>query len=224
MAIQIPNLQIKKILEGLITVVKNNHTSKVDQSLETESWLYRQFNGVIYGEWDFYEQVIELLINRGVNSPRRLDIRIGFPSQKPTNPTIFITNPSERQNGINAIGFGEDMGQFYKNADDSIDNISNRGNEASYEIIITSNNAFETELIYRLIQALFIANYQTINDIFNGTFDFSGKELMPNFELMPNMYIKTFAIRLQYTQEVSSMYTVEYLNDVQFELQELLNN
>jgi hypothetical protein len=218
MAVQIPNLKIKSILEGLINLVKSNYASKLSGGVVEESWLYRAFYGVTYGEWDFYEQVKELLINRGENHPKKLDIRIGFPNQKPKVPTINIISPMEDQRGINSVGMGMDSNLYYSNDGDdiAINSIFNRGFQGSYELMINSSNEFETELIYRLIQALFIANYDTINEHFNGTFSFSGKDTFTYQDTLPFLFIKSFKIDLQYTQSVPSMITEEYLNDVLF--------
>jgi hypothetical protein len=219
MAITIPNLKIKTVLDQFIGVIRLNYAEKKAANLEQESWLYRVFGGVKYGNFDYYTQAIEILINRDTNNPRMLNIRNGFSLvDKPQTPTIFINVPSEKMEGINAIGFGFDSNDFYENSDSSRTGKYFASFGGNYELMITSMNADETELLYRFLEALFISANDTLALTFDGKFDFSGKQIMINPDLNPNgLFMKVWTISIQHKTIVPQLVVTEQmLSKVEF--------
>lgn len=219
MAIIIPQIRIKEILDEIISLIKEQHNTKVAASLETESWLYRNFYGVKVGTFDYYEQAKELFVNRGEESRDRLEIRRDFDRDRASLPTIFINTPSESQDGVNAIGMNYDVGStYYENDDGSETDSYGRAFRGVYELMCTSSNKDEVELLYRFLECVFIAFADTWNDNFNDTFTFSGKQLMPNPDVIPTpLMIRVWTITIGDIQEVAKFDTVEYLEDVLFE-------
>jgi hypothetical protein len=219
MAIAIPNLKIKAILEILVGVVRADYSTKKTANLESESWLYRCFNGIKYGNFDYYKQAIEILINRDQNNIKQLNIRNGFSLvDKPNTPTIHIHVPGEQQGGVNAIGLNLDTNQFYENSVDTDFNEKYaRSFEGDYDLMITSPNYDEVELLYRFLQALFISAGDTFNENFDGVFKFSGKQIIVNPDTMPTpMFIKVWSIKIQQTITVPILPISEYLGKAEF--------
>ena len=219
--IAIPNLKLQTTLEALINVIRQDYVNNIAANTETDCWLYRCFNGVVYGNFDYYKQAVEIIVNRNLANVRKLNIRNGFSFvDKPQTPTIYINVPSETQNGVNAIGMNLDTLVYYEDiADDTKFNEGYaRTFEGQYELMITSGNFDECELLYRFLQALFIAATDTLNELFNGVFRFSGKQIIPNPDLIPDpMFIRVWVVTIQQTIEVPMLPTAEYLGDAQFE-------
>jgi hypothetical protein len=217
--IAIPNLKLKTILELLINVVRVDYTTKLAANLESEAWLYRCFYGVRYGNFDYYTQAKEILINRNQNNIKQLNIRNGFSLvDKPNTPTIHIHVPGEQQQGVNSIGLNLDTAEFYEN---SVDNQYNekyaRTFEGDYDLMITSPNYDEVELLYRFLQALFIAAGDTLNENFDGVFKFSGKQIIANPEMIPTpMFIKVWTVKIQQKISVPMLPIAEYLGNAEF--------
>jgi len=221
MPISIPNLKLKTLLDIFIGVIRADFASKVALNLESESWLYRVFHGVKYGSFDYYQQAIEIIINRNDNNVKKLNIRNGFSLvDKPNAPTIHINIPSEQQKGANAIGMNLDTNEFYVNSDDEtqFNEKYARYFEGQYEFIVTSPNFDEVELIYRFLQALFIGGTDTINENFDGTFSFSGKQIIVNPELVPTpLFIKVWCVTIQQKIDVPELPIAEYLGNADFD-------
>lgn len=215
----IPNLKLKTILEILINVVRIDYTTKKAANLESEAWLYRCFNGIQYGNFNWYTQAIEILINRDQNNIKQLNIRNGFSLvDKPNTPTIHIHVPSESQQGVNSIGLNLDTAEFYENSVETEYNEKYaRTFEGDYDLMITSPNYDEVELLYRFLQALFIAAGDTLNENFDGLFKFSGKAIIANPEIIPTpMFIKVWSIKIQSKVSVPMLPISEYLGSVEF--------
>jgi hypothetical protein len=220
MAIVIPNLEIKVILDQLVSIIRLDYSTHKTVGTLSESWLYRVFNGVKFGSFDYYIQAIEILCTRDDNSPRKLNIRNGFSLvDKPNTPTIHINVPSEKEDGVNTIGMGLDSGGYYENADGTETPQYFRTFGGHYELMITSPNVDEVELLYRFLQALFISANDTLCDIFDGIFKFDGKQIIANNELMPTpMFIKVWDIYVQHRVVVPRLAISEtMLNAVEFE-------
>jgi hypothetical protein len=210
---------------GLINTITSVTTVRGQSlGLDSESWLYRVFGGIESGDWDFYTSAIEVLVNRNINSPKKLDIRIGFPNQKPSNPTIAIISPSEQYGDLNTIGLNHHSESYFTNSDGTYSEIYARNKMGIYEVMVISPNEFEAELLYRFLDSLLISMYNTLNDEFDGTFKFSGKETISEQETIPFMYIKSLLVSLQYNQEVPILPTIktEYLDNAVFNINNII--
>ena len=214
--ISIPNLKIKKILDELIAMVILDHTDKIAADLEPESWLYRTFHGVEYGNFDFYEQAVNVLVDRDRFDPKKLDVKIGWNMSNTTRPSIHIVAPAESQGGESSIGMSEDTNKFYNNEDGTSVEKTGRSYEGGYELMINSDNEFEAELIYRFLQALFQSAYDTLQNSFSGTFSFSGKQVVFDPEIIPYNFMRVMTININHTIEVPKFTLTNYLNDVRF--------
>lgn len=214
--ISIPNLKIKKILEQLLAMVILDYQDKVAATLESESWLYRVFNGVEYGGFDFYKQAVNVLINRNKNNPKRLEIKIGWDMSHSNRPSIHIVAPSESQGAENSIGMNEDTNQYYDNTDGTTIEKTGRHYVGIYELMINSDNEFEAELIFRFLQALFQSAYDTLQNTFSGTFSFSGKSVVFNPDIIPYNFMRVMVININHKIEVPKFTITNYLNDVRF--------
>lgn len=217
--ITVPQIKLKEIIEEIISKVAQQHTSFVTANKEDESWLYRTFNGLQADGFNYYEQAVEVFVNRGANSHRKLEIRRDFDRSRATLPTIFINTPSEQQAGMNAIGLNYDStGEYYENTDGSYSYEYGRAFQGVYELMVTSANKDEAELIYRFLQAIFIAFGDTLNDTFNDTFTFSGKQLMPNQEVMPTpIMIRVWTVKVGEVFKVPRFDSVESSSNITFE-------
>jgi hypothetical protein len=217
--IEIPQVKIQKILEQLIRWVASDYSIKKVAGIEEESWLYRVFYGLNAGSFDYYKSSIEVIVNRGENSPRRLEIRRDFDRTRATLPTIFINTPQENEEGVNFIGINANLSsdEYYENEDGTTNETYGRTFRGTYELMVTSDNKDEAELIYRFLQSIFIAAGDTLSEMFDGTFKFSGKQLIPNPDVMPApVMIRVLTIQLDSTIIVPRITLDSYLDEITF--------
>jgi hypothetical protein len=215
--ITIPKIKIMNILNQLLDVVRNDWQNKKDAGEEVDSWLYRVFNGINSGGFDFYQESVNILINRDEDNSKKLEVRLDFDPSMATMSSIFVNTPSEVPGGENSIGMSMDKADYFTNIDGSFTEKYARVFEGDYELMITSINVFETELIYMLVLCLFISASDTLSDVFSGTFSYTGKQLMSNPELFPTpVFMRVVSLQINNRLEVPMLPITDYLEDVQF--------
>lgn len=213
MAIQIVDSTIKVLLQAMISYVSNDYENAATKS---DTYLYRIFNGITFGGWNYYEQAIEVLINRKDNSPRKLIIREEFDPSRAKTPSIFINVPSEQFGGENSIGIGQSDENWYDNSDGTETEKYIRDFDGTYELMITSDNMNEVKLIYEFLKCMLTSLYDTFSETFNGTWSMSGKQLMANQDVMPGVYMRTVNLKLVSRIEVPRIDANDFGNDIVF--------
>lgn len=191
-------LDLKKIVDGFIIWTKNDYVTKVDK---TTSWLYRTFYRQSTPTYKVYNNLVDILI-REDNNPRKLETRLMFDPSRAELPTIHIHMPSEEPLNGDMLGYSPDDIEELSGGYGS--EIYKKFFGANYDIIVTSNNQMEVLLIYEFLKYIFIAGKDTLNHNFN-KFNFSGKELMYDNNLMPNIFFRAFSINIEEKIEVPSI-------------------
>lgn len=208
----IPVIELKKIIDGLIDHVATDYTDATDKS---NSWIYRVFNGLSIDGYDFYEQAVDL-ITRTDESSRKLETRIAYDRDRATMPTVFINMNGDRLDGVNAIGQNTQT-PYYENEDSTYSLSYSRHFSANYELLITSPNTYTTQLIYELIECLFQAGIDSLNNLYENVTFGGGKDLMINRGIIPNgTFMKSLVVGVTYERKVPSIVKLEGASDVEF--------
>jgi hypothetical protein len=206
----IPVTKIKAILDALITMIRDDYSSALLNSVETESFLYRVLYGNALGDYDFYVNGVDIF-TRTDASARQIQTRMGFDLGITTLPTIYVHQPNEVMKGVNTIGWGYDTNGFFDNTDGSQTDKLFRGFGSVFEYVITSPNVLETVVVYEVLHAALSACIDTFNEWFNNI-SFTGKELIAKNESMPEpLFIKSIQLDVDYTKEVPRLGTPQQL-------------
>lgn len=214
----LPIIKLKAVLDALLTWAVAEYKSKAD---ENDTWLYDTFNGNIQGNFNVYTEIKGILL-RDKKDPNKLETRRMFDTSRAGIPTIHIHMPSEGGGGFNSIGSG------YGNSMDTVTTgvVPNevttynahfgRSFESQYELIITAASTDEVLAIYELLKALFLAGSTTIQSQFE-VFEYSGKELMANPDLIPyQIFYRAFNVKVRYEQVVRSIESYTKINEIYF--------
>lgn len=208
----IPLLTLKQILDGLlkwITANENDVNIPAD-----EKWLYRNFNDVGLGTYDFLAQLKNIVLRTSKNA-RKLETRLMFDLSRANFPTIHIHLPQENLGSENSIGTSVSS-EMYLNSDNTANLIYSRSFGSSYDLIITSDNDMEVVMIYEFLKRLFVSAADTLRETFK-TFDFSGKELIPNYDVVPsNVYFRAITIKIDDTITTPSIVKIDTITDLNF--------
>lgn len=193
---EIASIRLKLILDGLLDVLRSNQLSTTIPS--NQKFLYRVFNGIVIGKYNFYTEAVSL-ITRTPKDPNRLETRMMFDIDRANMPTVHIHMPSDNQGGENNVG----MNLRYDA--DIMEETLGRTFTGMYDLIITSPNPLEVQLLYELLMSLLIAGKDTFNHYFI-KFNYSGKELMANPNIVPmNTFMKAITIKLDYERRVPKL-------------------
>lgn len=208
-------LTLKTVLDSLLTWVRNDYVyyNTLSTPAPEKSWLYSTFYGNSHGNFDYYVQAVNMISRTDVDQ-NKLSTRLMFDTSRANLPTIHIHMPSETPGKFTALN-----GQIGFSGLDDDNNAQMdlaRSFGSTYDLIITGGNSEEVILIYELLQALFIAGHDTIQNYF-AVFDYAGNELMVNPEIIPyNTFYRAFRVSVQDERVVRSIVATPTVEDIYF--------
>lgn len=230
---QIGIIKVKRLIESLVSFVKVDYQSKLQEGFVNESFLYRCFDQDDFIEKVNYLQTAIELFTRPVTDSRVLEIRLLFDRDRATLPTIHVREPAKMKGQSDGIGFiGEQLflnDQRFDEEDEPI--LPNtytysvrRSFSSQYELLITSANRHEVLIIEEVIMALLMGGQDMLSSVL--PFDLnqvSVRELMFNDNLSPNVFIKAINLNVTYDKVYPEIVDNPIIQKILFEHQ-LLNN
>jgi len=188
---------------------------------ESDTLLYHIFKtdinsaNLTFNKTDYYQQAKTMFILRNNDSPRKLEVNMGFNMERAHFPTIHIMMPTESPGmspiGTNqgyAAGIGGDVvGEEYQ--------VFTVGFSAAYSLLITSDNSLEVLLTYILLKSGFIGlkTQMELDGFQNVTF--GGSDMMFNSDLMPqNIYSRNFNLNFGYDFSGRDIFALGSVNSI----------
>jgi len=211
MAIVVPEIILKTLLDGVLSEIREDFA---DENDEKKSVLYKLFGGVKIGKWDYFEQARDLFL-REKDHPRRLDTRLFFDATRTSIPTMHITMPAENASGD---GFGIDEG-YQEGTFDPVKQeytpTFTRMFNTRYHIIITSDNTLEVLLIYHCVRALLISIFESIELSGLRNPKLSGQDIKINSELVPpHIFMRGIGLDVSYEVDVPRFYDEKVISKI----------
>lgn len=212
--IQIPEVKLKVFIDTILDLIRRDY---VDAGDKTQTVLYRMFNGLVQGKYDFYANAIEIFTT-DVDNPRRIDTRLLYDRDRASLPTIHVTIPAETPN---SDGIGLDTGY---NENEGIGGTPttmyesyNRTYGSKFNLVITGSSTFEVILIFNTLK---IALYNNIESLeLNGFRNpkIYGQELKINDQLSPNAYARFLVLDSFFELEIPKFGSVNIVNVLNWE-------
>lgn len=197
--------QIKNIITRLLIFVQEDFKNNPEE----QTFLYKTFNGVKDGNFNFYEQGKKLFL-RNESNPRNLRVSLEFPKDKLNLPVYVIREPSKRESPFNSIG--KLTGQF----DESGKMIIRDSRNYEFEIMCVSDNFLESILMSEILYALLLGSYNILSQSFQ-SIDFSMKEIMVNTEVIPlPIFMRSIGLNLSSDEYVPTIEEIPLLGKVLF--------
>lgn len=209
----IPELTLFNIVKGCVAQIKKDITDNVAD--ETKSFLYEILNGIKLGDFDYYEEAKDLF-SRGSDHKRKIDTNMFFNAQRLGPPTIHISLPGENGGAFDGIGVDEGYGDVdFNDTDGTHKKKKTRSFDANYNIIITSDNTFETLVIYHSLRAMMIAVFEHLEFQGMRTPVIGGHDLQINSDVVPpHLFVRAITIRTQYEQTVPLVISQQTAHDI----------
>lgn len=176
----------------------------------TEDYLKEIFGDQCLNGYNYLENAKAIFLKE-VASPRRIESHLFFNRDRVQLPTIHIGMPNEYIGEGNGIGFDpgeEDSGDVY------IDT-SSRTFNSKYNIVFTSNNTFETLIMYNVIKSVLIGNVFLLESNGLTNVKFSGGDILLNDYLVPvEVYSRALYIECIYDFVAPKLTASEKVRDV----------
>lgn len=149
-----PDVILQRSIKSIFDIIKKDYLEQAD---ETKSTLYQIFakdeNGdnIVIDNFNYYEQAKETFIQKTPN------VYMGFNMEVANMGSVHILLPHEVADDLN-IGASEGFAGYYRDEEAGVyKEVYSQMFNATYNIIITSENTMEVILIYTLLKASFLA-------------------------------------------------------------------
>ena len=223
---QIGIIRIKKLVDGLLTFVREDYLAKVALQATVvlpdttdhiaESFLMRCFDDEDEMDGISYKDLAIEIFTRTEMESRRIETRLMFDVDRASLPTIHVREPAKGKGKTDSIGYmGEEI---FENADGGYNDSRQRSFHSQYELLATSINRHEVIIIEEVLMALLIGSQDTLSLSHPFyAFDFSVKELIANNEMIPNpLFIKAIGLSVSYSKTYPDLSENSMLNQILF--------
>lgn len=210
--IQIPEIRLKSLIDAIFQKVRDDY---VDASDKTITVLYRMFNGLVFGKYDFLENAVSIFTS-AIDDPRTIDTRLMYDSNRASIPTVHITIPNQQPGVSDGIGLddGYNTNEGIGAEPTAVTESYNRTLGSKFNLVITGSSTFEVLLIYYV---LFICLYNNIESLeINGFRNpkIYGQEMKINSTLIPNAYARILVLDSFFELKIPKFGEVDIVNSV----------
>jgi|SRR5690554_160201 len=181
----IPDIKLHEIVKACLGAIREDFAQNNGTPSDTILFHLLSTSKVkTLGKYNWYDQAVEIFINRDDNDPKYLDTRLFFDRERAAIPTIHImvANESKGSDGIGIdLGFNDEqvIGSTQRP-------ILNRQFNINANIVITSDNTLETIIVYHVIKSMIISlsTHIQLSGFINPTI--GGGDITISQELVPN--------------------------------------
>lgn len=198
-----------------IKFILNDTREEVSNQSIEKTRLYLLFNKTTLdkvmklGNYNWLKQA-ETIFSKKEDEQRLLDVNIGYNLSRAHLPTIHILLPSETNAQENGLGFDEGYQKKLMLDETRFVPIYTRMFDATYNIMITSDNSTEVVLIYQFLRAMLISmkdhlsSSGILNMSYSGQDNFFTQEMIP-----PNVFHRSISINFKYEISVPQYFEDE---------------
>lgn len=208
MSLLLPDIEIVNALNTVLNVLRQDYTQYEQTSQQSRSLLYLMFGNVVLGEYDFFQNVKELILTTP-ESPRHIEAKLSFDhNTQQTTPTIWVGLPSEN-NRNNSLGVGEGIAtehlyNNYPEQDEYKQLLSYRWG-TTYQIVIGSINRNETLILYHLIKAMIVSCITHLEHQGLSNLKIGGGDLKM-MSMQDRLFTKTVTLNFEYEQNIPMIF------------------
>lgn len=215
----IPEYSIYKFVNAGIKHIQDDYEKAKSKE---SSFLYRAFNGIKIGNFDYYEQAKSIVVDKSEQS-KELSVFIGKNIQRNPVPSIHIILPNENEGEINSMGFGHGNLDDFINEDNETftdyNRVYSRSFECTYNLLIVGNSINECNLIYRLLQYIFIAYNQEMSAEGFVNLRMSGQDIdLEGGGFPEKLYSRGLALTFNYEISVPSFASNMYFKNTEYDI------
>jgi hypothetical protein len=208
MALVIPDVVLLDCVNRLLNVIRSDYRTNVAASTESRSILYTLFNSLGLGDYDLYENVVQLIITTKEN-PKHIDsATLNFDLNSNRTPHIYITLPSE-STVHNSLGIGQgDQDEVLIDNEDGQDqyrSLFNRRYLCTYQVVIMAENRNETLVLYHLFKNLLVASTNHLHLKGLQNLKIGGQDLILRDIPIDRVYRKAITLNFEYEQQVPEL-------------------
>lgn len=214
--ITIPEIIFKDTLTQYLKVIRDDYASQSDKQ---NSLLYQIFEDLKLDRYGLFEQGETVIVGAG-DSPRRLEVNLGFNTERTAIPTIHILLRNDQRSDGNSIGYGEgDLGGsngFYivDEPNSNFKQTYNRRYKSTYDLLITSDNINEVLLIYHFFRSSIFSLSSHFEAKGIHQLSISGNDININTDIIEKAYMRSIIISFEHEVGSPQLFTNSVIRDI----------
>jgi len=201
----VPEVVLYRLINGLLKEISDNWLNAGDK---TKTHLYRFWNNVEDGKYNYYKEAVSLFVERDVDNPRKVECRMFYDRERAWLPTMHITMPSD-QIGDNELGVsesGKEEEMYIDPLNGKITPSLARRFDAQFYVVCTSESSREVTLMYHTLRAMIVSSWHVFEHSCMENMKLSGQELRMQEHLAPNhIFMRGLGIMHSYDVRVPSI-------------------
>lgn len=215
----IPEIVLVSTVNKALNIVRNNYNDMVAAGHEERSLLYLLYNGIAWGNYNYYDNAKSLLITTPEN-PKHLEIRPSFDSNRAIAPSLYLSLASDIPN-VNSLSIGEgDQEEVVFNnipsEQDQYVKQYRRGFSTTYRLMIVTENRTEMSILYNMLRAILISctNHLAIEGIDN--LKIGGQDLVLNPMPPDKVFMRAITLEFHYEVVVPTIFIKDIFRTLRF--------
>lgn len=211
----IPEHVFLKSIKSAFDFIREDFEEKEQQGKEKESYLYLICENQGVERYNYFEQAKDLLLRDNFEN-RKLNVDLMYNMDFDNVPSVYISLSGE-QHGENNISVEQENKDVYIDDDKLALNVFTRRKNANYSIYIVSDNSNEANLIYYILDCIFIS--LTSHFAYVGIYNMTqgGQDIqIENDKIPKHIFVKTLSLGLQYCRSAPSFYEIPLFNNIFF--------
>lgn len=215
----VPEVILYNFLKAIIAVVNDDYNAATNKNesilglfFETDDYE----NPIVINTFNFFNSAVGILI-KNVDSVRKLTINLGYNLERLATPTIHILLPTENPGGFTGIGQGEGYSQEDFDPITGISSLTHTSTyNATYNLMITSDNSTEVLVIYNFLKGMFEMFYQQLELMGLRLSEQSGADIQFDSSFVPpNIFHRNFILNFKYESSYKKLFTGNTITKVE---------
>lgn len=188
MAITIPLLKLKGLIDSLLDYIREDLSTCISEDREDESFLSLVLEGNESDNYNFYTQA-KAVFSRTAESRQKITTGIAFPKDASVLPYVWIREPQRQKGKTNGIGKSMGVDVMFGNVEEGESQVNYRNQfrddkQSSYEVVVVSANYMESIMISEVLYSMLLGSYDLLADLYNLA-EVNMKEIMMNNDSIP---------------------------------------
>lgn len=211
----IPDIKLHEILKSCLVALRQDYSAAPTPQDSILYYLLQDTKQSDTGKYKWFNEAVEIFITRDENHDKYLDTRLFFDRDRAAIPTIHIMLSGESK-GKDGMGF--DVGFNPETVvGENVQLVMNRQFDINANIVITSDNTFETIIIYHVMKSMLISlsTYVQLMGFINPVL--GGRDININQDIVPNgVYARSLNFSAGYELGVPEACVTKIINQVNF--------